>query len=139
VTWDASGTPNGTATLTAVAFDAAGNAATSTSVAVLVANSVAPPASSDTTPPVVTITTPGSGSTVSGNTTISANASDNSGAAGITQTLYIDGVQVATATGAKISYKWNSRSTIRGPHTIRVTARDRAGNTASAQVQVTTR
>jgi len=138
LTWDASGMPNGTATLTAVAFDAAGNSATSSSVAVQVANAVAPPAS-DTKPPVVSIVSPASGSTVTGNATISTSASDDNGAAGITQTLYIDGVQVATATGAKLSHKWNTRSTIRGAHTIRVTARDRAGNTASTQMQVATR
>jgi len=105
---------------------------------VQVANAVAPPAS-DTKPPVVSIVSPASGSTVTGNATISTSASDDNGAAGITQTLYIDGVQVATATGAKLSHKWNTRSTIRGAHTIRVTARDRAGNTASTQMQVATR
>src|SRR5207247_1366393 len=61
LSWDTTTAPNGTHTLTAVARDAAGNTATSATVTVTVSNT-AP----DTTPPVVSITAPTNGATVSG-------------------------------------------------------------------------
>ena len=85
--WDSSKVANGNATLTAVAYDAAGNTQTSTGVIVNVAHAVV----ADTTPPAVTITNPVNASTVTGTVQISVNASDNAGAAGIQQSLYIDG------------------------------------------------
>jgi hypothetical protein len=93
----------------------------------------------DSTAPTLTITNPAGGATVSGVVAIKATASDNSGAAGIKQTLYIDGAQVATATGASLSYNWNTKKASSGTHTIVVTARDAAGNSTSRQVQVTRR
>src|SRR5439155_5214370 len=69
---------NGSHTLSAVARDAAGNTS-SASVTVNVAN--APPP--DTTPPTVSITSPANGATVSGTITVTANAADNVGVAGV--------------------------------------------------------
>jgi subtilisin family serine protease len=134
-TWDSTKVPNGTATLTAVAYDAAGNAGTSAGVSVNVSNGAPPPA--DTTPPTIHITAPGSGAKVTGLVTISTSAADNSGATGITQLLYVDGALVASGNGSSMSYKWNTRKAKAGPHTISATARDAAGNSASAQEQVT--
>ena len=68
--WDASGTANGMATVTAVAYDAAGNSATSAPVLVNVANAVA----ADTTPPVLVITNPLGGSPVSGTVEVAVRA-----------------------------------------------------------------
>jgi len=132
--WDSSALAGTTATLTAKAYDAAGNVgATSVSVQVVAAGTV----SADTTPPVVTLTNPANGAVVSGMVTVSTSATDNSGAAGITQSLYIDGKLVATGNGATVSYKWNTNKAAKGSHTLSVNARDAAGNFSTSQRQVT--
>jgi len=92
--WDSTTAANGIASLTAIAYDAAGNSTSSASVSVNVANATisVPPPVTDSTAPAVHILSPSSGSIkAKGSVTISASASDNSGSAGITQTLYIDG------------------------------------------------
>src|SRR5205085_3699144 len=63
VSWNTSTTTNGSHTLTARARDAAGNAATSTAVAVTVNNT-------DTIAPTVSITSPANGATVSGTVSV---------------------------------------------------------------------
>ena len=132
--WNSASAPNGMVSLTAVAFDAAGNSATSSAVSLNVQNaSSGSPA--DTTPPTVTITSPTS-ATVTGTVTITTSASDNSGAAGITQKLYIDGALKMTTTGASLSYGWNTRKASSGAHSIAVTATDASGNATTAQITV---
>lgn len=132
--WDSSTSTNGMNNLTALAYDAAGNVATSTLVSVNVANNVV----ADTTPPAVTINNPVNGSVVaSGTLLIATNATDNLGAASLLQTLFINGRQVASATGGKLSYNWNTRKVPAGSHTISVTASDAAGNRTSSSVSVT--
>ena len=134
--WDSTKIANGMATLTAVAYDAAGNTGTSTSVSVNVANTTISVA--DTTPPVVTILSPGAGSIKSnGTVSISTSASDNKGAAGITQSLYIDGALTATVTGASLAYSWNVNRVAAGTHTVKIVASDAAHNSSSASVLVT--
>jgi len=131
--WNSGSVANGAVTLSATAYDAAGNA-TTTSQNVTVSNGSV--ASSDTTLPTVTISNPLDGSNVNGNVTISTTASDNNGASGITQVLYIDGAQKDSVKGAKLSYQWNAKKASVGLHTIMVTATDAAGNSTSQQVQV---
>ena len=134
--WDSSSVPNGMASLTALAYDAAGNVGSSSVVQVNVANAAPPAPIVDTIAPVVAITNPVAG-TVSGTVTISTSASDNSGAAGITQVLSIDGVNTAQGTGASLSYRW--AASLLAPsssHVISVTARDVAGNVGTASVTV---
>jgi thermitase len=131
--WDSTKLANGTASLVAHAFDAAGNSKASASVAVNVANGVAV----DTTPPVVTILNPKASSLVSGMVQISVGASDNQGAAAVRQSLYVNGALVSTATGASLTYGWNTRKLKAGSYTIRATATDAAGNTGSSSVTVT--
>lgn len=134
--WDSTTVGNGGVTLTATAVDAAGNAATSRSVTLSVSNSVA--AIVDTQAPQVSITSPANGARVNGNTiTVSSSASDNAGASGIRQTMTIDGQQVASGSGASLSYTWNIKKASSGAHTIQVVARDAAGNTTTATSQVT--
>ncbi len=135
--WDSTGVANGTATLVAHAFDAAGNTTASSPVAVNVANVTPPPPSADTTAPTVKIVSPVAGS-VSGSVNITINASDNSGAAGIQLALYIDGALKASGTGSTLSTNWNtkSKSVKAGSHTIQVVAKDAAGNASSASVTV---
>ena len=135
-TWNTSAYANGAATLAARAYDAAGNVGTSANVVVNVANSSGGPAVSDTTPPVIAISSPLAGSTISSTVTVRASATDNSGSAGITMKLYVDGGLVTSVRGASLSYKWNPRKLASGTHTITVTATDAAGNTGSSSVNV---
>jgi hypothetical protein len=85
---------------------------------------------------VVTLVNPVAGK-VSGNVNVRVNASDNSGAAGIKLSLYIDNVLKASGTGSSLSYTWNTRRENVGVHTVMTRARDAAGNTSSSSVQVT--
>jgi hypothetical protein len=132
--WDSTGVANGMATLVATAYDAAGNVASSSSVAVNVANTVVVVAK-DTTAPTLVISNPVAGS-VSGTVSVSLSASDNSGAAGIKQTLLIDGVQKASGTGGSLAYSWNTRKLTAGTHTVTAVATDAAGNKSSVTVTV---
>lgn len=136
-TWDSTGVANGMASLVALAYDAAGNAGQSAPVAVNVANTVTPVVA-DTTAPVVRINNPVSGA-VSGNVSVNVSATDDSGAAGITQSLYIDGKVSAKGSGGTLSFNWNTRKVAAGSHTIQAISKDAAGNTGTATVSVTTR
>ncbi len=61
----------------------------------------------DTTPPTVAITSPSSGSTVTGTITVSANASDNVGVAGVQ--FRLDGAPLgAEDTTNPYSVAWNT-------------------------------
>lgn len=131
--WDSATVPNGMATISATSFDAAGNASTAYSVSVNVSNAVI----NDVTPPSVTITNPKASTRLRGSVTISATASDNSGTAGITQSLYIDDGLVAKVAGGSLSYSWNLKRVAAGTHAIRVVAIDAAGNTSTATSSVT--
>lgn len=133
--WDSTKVANGSASLVATAFDAAGNSKASSSVSVNVANISALPA--DTVAPNVTISSPAAGAVVAGVVSVKLAASDDSGAAGITQSLYIDGALVSTGTGASLSYSWNTRKLAAGGHTVQAVARDAAGNSKSVTVSVT--
>jgi len=132
--WDSKSVPNGMAQLVAVAYDAAGNVGTSTSVSVNVANEVV----QDLTPPTVTISNPSNGSVISGNSLkIASNATDNSGSAGVKQSLYINGSLVTSSVGGALNYTWNTRKLKSGSHTIEVVAADAAGNSARVSSLVT--
>lgn len=135
--WDSAGVASGMASLVAVAYDFAGNAGQSAAIAVNVANGVTT-VSKDTTPPVVAIGNPVAG-TVSGNVSVSINATDDAGAASIKTVLSIDGQTKAQGTGGTLGYNWNTRKVAAGQHTITATARDAAGNTSSTSVTVTTK
>jgi subtilisin family serine protease len=136
--WDTAALPDGPVTLVAKAVDAAGNA-TSTQIAVTVAN--------DKTPPVAQILSPGAGSAVSGTVSVNASATDNNKVAKMT--LSIDGREVAVTYGPAVSFSWSAGVTStnlrRGTRrtqtpttsTITVVAEDQAGNRGSASQTVT--
>src|SRR5438034_618448 len=88
---------------------------------------------------IVTVTSPASGSTVSGTVTVSAtaSASDNLRVAGVQ--FQLDGINGgAEDTTSPYSVSWNTTSSSNGSHTITAVARDAAGNrTTSAPVTVT--
>lgn len=130
--WDSASRPDGPTTLVAKAFDAAGNASSST-INVSVANSAS---SVDVTPPTVSIGNPANGSTVNGNVSISVNASDNVGLSNVS--LYVDGVLKATGNGP-LSYTWNSKKSASGTHAIQAVANDTAGNSSTQSIQVNAR
>lgn len=133
--WDSTKVSDGNATLTAYAYDAAGNYAGAT-VTVTVSNAVSTTnttSAADTTPPVATITNPIAGSRVNGNVSVSASATDNVGVSEIS--LFIDGRQVATGKDS-LNYKWNARNASAGTHTLRLDAIDLAGNLGSKSIQV---
>lgn len=132
--WNSAGVANGMNTLVATAFDKAGNATASNPVALNVANAP-PPVVKDTTAPVVMIDNPVSGS-VSGAVNVSVHATDNSGAAGIRQTLYIDNMMVAQGSGGSLAYTWRTWRFSSGNHTVKVIANDAAGNASAASVTV---
>ena len=130
--WNSLSQPNGTVTLTAVAYDAAGNSQVSAAVAVNVGNNVV----QDTVAPQLTVNNPQDGSTVSATVQISASASDNLGAAGIKQSLVINGVLRQSSIGSSLSYNWNTRKERAGSHSILLIATDAAGNQVSQTVTV---
>lgn len=125
--WDSTAAPDGNATLTAYAYDAAGNYSSS-GIAVKVANTA------DSIAPVAAIANPAANATVGGTVNIRANASDNVGVTSLL--LYIDGQLKSSTAGGAISYNWNTRKIAAGTHIIRVDAKDAAGNLGSASIQV---
>ena len=91
----------------------------------------------DTQFPSSVVASPLHNATVSGTTTITANAFDNIGVSGVQFTL--NGVALgAEDTVAPYSYAWNTRSVTNTVHALRAIARDTAGNlTTSPIVNVT--
>jgi Domain of unknown function (DUF1929)/Bacterial Ig domain/Putative Ig domain len=92
----------------------------------------------DTTPPTVSITVPNSGSSISGTTTISAVAADNSGVSPVVQ-FQIDSNNIgALVTAPPYSYSWDSALHANDSHTITAIAVDGAGNqTTSTPISIT--
>ncbi len=124
--------PNTTYDYTVQAFDEAGNVSAfsaAASVATL---------PTDTAPPTVAITAPGSGAVLAGTVTVTATASDDVKLAGVQ--FLVDGSALGTEdTTSPYSISWATRSSPNGTHTLSAIARDTAGNTAvSPTVEVTT-
>lgn len=102
----------------------------------ILAGSYTPPAP-DTTPPVVTLTDPADGSTVSGSVALGATAADNVGVAGVT--FYADGAPIGSPVSAPpFMTHWDSTAVAAGTHVLTAQAKDAAGNVGtSAPVTVT--
>ena len=146
--WDSAQTPDGEASITAYAYDAAGNAA-SHSVKVSVANAVVeepvveePVVSDpvvekveDVVAPVAKLGNPTDGSVISGNVAITGSATDDVGVTNLR--LLVDGGQVASVSGSSISYRLNTKKISAGSHTITLEAYDAAGNVGSHSTRVT--
>jgi thermitase len=90
---------------------------------------------SDTTPPTVSFSSPTAGATVSGTVFVQVSASDNVGVASVGVSL--DGSTLGTDTTSPYSFTWNTMAWANGAHTLKATAIDAAGNTASATITVT--
>jgi hypothetical protein len=122
---------DGPLNIQARAYDAAGNVASSTTVAVTVAN--------DTVAPTVAIQNPAGGSTVSGTVPINITATDNQKVSKII--LTIDGKEVANSYGSTLSYSWAAPrpkgKNATASSTISARAEDAAGNFGTRSVSVT--
>jgi chitodextrinase len=129
---------NGTHTLTAKAYDIAGNAAMSSNVAIIVQNA-------DTTPPTVSLNGVTNNETLQGVRAIGAAATDNKGISKVE--FYIDNGLVQTDTsspyclagdgGGTSCFNWDSAAVTNGIHTIKAVAYDTSNNQASASVSIT--
>jgi len=130
-TWNSTLAPNGAHTLTAKAYDDAGNVTQSATAAVTVDN---------TGPPSAAVTAPSEGSTASGSTTVTATASDDVGVTKVE--FFSDGNRFGTDTTAPYSAVWNTLDPLStaydGPHKLTVRAYDTSGQvTSSAERSVT--
>jgi Big-like domain-containing protein/fibronectin type III domain protein len=93
--------------------------------------------SGDTTPPTVSITSPAPGAALSSTVTVSANASDNVGVAGVQ--FLLDGLNLgAEVTSAPYSVPWDTTTAVNGSHALSARARDAAGNSAMSVVVTVT-
>ena len=92
----------------------------------------------DSTPPTVSMTAPAQGASLSGTVTVSANAADNIGVAGVT--FLVDGAAIGSEDGtAPYSVSWNTTTVTNGSHSLTARARDAAGNQTTSSPPVTTR
>jgi Bacterial Ig domain/HYDIN/CFA65/VesB-like, Ig-like domain len=92
---------------------------------------------SDTTSPTVTVIAPVAGTTVTGAVTVSGNATDNVGVAGVQ--FKLDGANLgAEVTTPPYAATWNTTTTIDGAHVLTAVARDLAGNTATSATTTVT-
>ena len=93
----------------------------------------------DTSPPVVSVTSPSNGSVVSGAVPIQIRASDDTEVASVR--LELDGTVLAqpAPAGAEGTYtlSWNTTTATNGSHVLRALATDKAGNLAAASTVVT--
>ncbi|MCX7883933.1 MAG: S8 family serine peptidase [Caloramator sp.] len=91
--------------------------------------------SADTEAPKCSITSPANGSTVSGNVTISASASDN---VGVTKVLFLlDGQILGEDTSAPYEIQWDTKTVSNGQHKLQAKAYDAAGNVGIDEITIT--
>jgi len=127
--WDTTTVSDGTYTLTASAYDEAGNMTQSSSISAKVVNTL------DILPPTVAITSPANGAKISNLVTVTVNAFDN---VGVSKTeLYIDGLLKATSNTGSLSWNWNTKKVASGTHLITSRAFDAAGNVGTTSTSVT--
>jgi hypothetical protein len=83
----------------------------------------------DGTPPVVSLSQPTSGVTLNGTVTIAANATDNTGVAGVQ--FFLDDAPLGAEVGSTpYQIPWDTTTAMNGAHSLSARARDMAGNTA---------
>ena len=91
----------------------------------------------DTTPPVVSITSPANNATISAVTTVTANATDDVAVSKVE--FYVDGTLKATDTTSPYTYSFDPSAFSIGAHALTAKAYDAANNsTTSSVVNVTT-
>ena len=90
------------------------------------------PATTDSTAPVTSITSPASGTTVSGIAGVTAGATDNVGVTRVD--LLVDGAVVATSNTAPASFGWDTTGATNGSHSLQTKAYDAAGNIGASGI-----
>jgi len=96
-----------------------------------IAADMGPGTGPDVTPPVISLTAPAQNATVSRLVTVSANATDNIGVAGVQ--FKLDGVNLGLEDAlAPFTVLWDTTTSSPGPHTLTAVAFDAAGNQASS-------
>ncbi|HEX8706129.1 MAG TPA: Ig-like domain-containing protein, partial [Myxococcaceae bacterium] len=125
--WSTRSGPNGNRTLTAKAYDAAGNFSTA---------EVTVRADNDFTQPTVALTAPAEGDTLTGTVLLSANASDDRAITRVD--FYVGTTLLGTDTTEPYSLSYNTRSLPNGAKVLTARAYDPLGNVGtSAPVNVT--
>ena len=90
----------------------------------------------ETEPPTVTLTSPAEGATVADTVQVSATATDNVGVVGVQ--FQMDRTNLGgEVLSPPYAVFWNTRTAPNGPHVVRATARDLAGNRGVDSVHVT--
>lgn len=89
----------------------------------------------DTTPPLVAITAPGGGATVSGTIGLGATAADNVGIQKVQ--FYVDSTYLGFDSVAPFTRTLDTTTLTNGTHTIRVRAFDLANNMTSTEITIT--
>jgi len=84
----------------------------------------------DSTPPTISITSPGEGTSVSTGVTVATATCDNVGVVKVQ--LYVDGALYVSSTTAPFNLKWNARKAARGAHVLQSKAYDAAGNVGTS-------
>jgi hypothetical protein len=129
--WNTTSVANGAYSLSAKAYDAAGNVGLSTNVSVTVNNAVV-----DTTKPTVSVTAPASNAAVSGTAPVTVSATDNVGVTKVE--FYVNGALQGTDSASPYTFSWNTASVANGSYTLTAKAYDAAGNVGqSASTTVT--
>ncbi len=125
--WDTTAYADGSYTLQARAYDAAGNVGTSATMSVSVEN-----AALDVTGPVVDVTSPADGATVLRSAKVYVSSSDDTGVSRVD--LEVDGKYYSTSSSATPVFSWNTNKLLGGPHTLQAVAYDAAGNFTRSSV-----
>jgi glutamine cyclotransferase len=121
--WDTSSLTAGSYTLTAKAYDAAGNIGQSGTVSVTVVK--------DTTAPTVSVTSPANGAAVSGTVTITASAADNVGVSSVE--FYANTTLLSVTNVSPYRFNWNTTTFANGNYSLTAKAYDAAGNVGQSQ------
>jgi hypothetical protein len=130
--WDSTTVPNASTSLSAKAYDAAGNMTASATVTGI---NVLNPGGVDGQSPTGAITSPAQGSTLSGTVTVTASAQDNVGIARVE--FYSDyGTFIGSDTTAPYSMDWNTTLVPNGAHTLNLRVHDTGGNYTNVEIDV---
>jgi thermitase len=124
--WNTMSVPNGARTLTAKAYDQAGNVGNASPVSVTVSNAL------DTTAPTVAITSPANGARVGRSVTVTVASSDNVGVTKVE--LFHNGKLAASSTSANPSFNFNTNKWPAGSNTLQAFAYDARGNRGSSAI-----
>lgn len=127
--WNTAGLADGWRTLSAVAYDEAGNAGTSAEIQALVVNQP-----QDVEAPTVEILSPYAGAAIAKKVTINVAANDNVAVTRID--LSVDGKLVKTVYAPTLSFTLNTAYLSAGAHTLTAQAVDAAGNVGEDSVVV---